>query len=235
MKYGKRMKDVQADINRIDRYSFEDAFVIMEKGRSKNFDETVELSFSLGVNPKKSDQMIRGACILPSGTGKTTRVLAIVPADKIDEAKAAGADFVGNDEYIEKIQKEGWIDFDKMVTVPAMMKFVGKLGRVLGRRGLMPTPKLGTVNNDITAAIKLVKAGRVEFKVNKDGILSMPIGKMSFGAEKLYANVEEVVTTIMKLKPSTAKGTYVRRLSISSTMGPGLRLDEVQIANKSKN
>ena len=234
MKYGKRMKDVTSEFTSIDRHEFMDAFAIMEKGKSKNFDETVELSFNLGVNPKKSDQMIRGACILPSGTGKTVRVLAIVPADKIEEAKAAGADFVGNDEYIEKIQKEGWIDFDKMVTVPAMMKFIGKLGKVLGRRGLMPTPKLGTVSNDIAGAIKLVKAGRVEFKINKDAVLSLPVGKMSFGADKLYDNVLEVVRSIMKLKPTSAKGTYVKKLSISSTMGPGVRLDEIQLINKSK-
>ncbi len=234
MKYGKRLKDVVSSINRSERHSFNDAFSLMEKAKSKNFDETVELSFNLGVNPRKSDQMVRGACILPAGTGKTVRVLALVPADKIEEAKAAGADYVGNDEYIEKIQKEGWVDFDKMVTVPSMMKFVGKLGKILGRRGLMPNPKLGTVNNDITAAIKLVKAGRVEFKVNKDGVLSMPIGKMSFGADKLHENAVEIVKTVMKLKPATAKGTYVKRLSVSSTMGPGIRLDEVQLINESK-
>jgi len=232
--YGKRLKDVVKDIDIAKKYTVQESVELLQKAGSKKFDETVDLAFNLGVNPKKSDQMVRGACIFPHGVGKKVRVLAIVPADRVDEATAAGADFVGGDDYIEKIMKEGWIDFDKMVTVPAMMSKIGKLGKVLGRRGLMPNPKLGTVNKDITAAVKLVKAGRVEFKVNKAGVLCCMVGKLSFGPEKLYDNVLELVRDIMKLKPATAKGAYIKKLSISSTMGPGLRLDEAALINEAK-
>ena len=232
--YGKRLKDVVKDIDKTKKYTVAESVEILQKAGSKKFDETVELAFNLGINPRKSDQMVRGACVFPHGVGKTVRVLAIVPADKVDEAKAAGADFVGGDEYIEKIMKESWVDFDKMVTVPAMMSKIGKLGKVLGRRGLMPNPKLGTVNNDITAAVKLVKAGRVEFKVNKAGVLCCMVGKLSFGPEKLHDNVLELVKDLLKLKPATAKGTYIKKISISSTMGPGLRLDETALVNEAK-
>lgn len=232
--YGKRLKDAVKDIDKMKKYTVTESVEILQKAGSKKFDETIELAFNLGINPRKSDQMVRGACVFPHGVGKKVRVLAIVPADKVDEAKAAGADFVGGEEYIEKIMKEGWIDFDKMVTVPAMMSKIGKLGKILGRRGLMPNPKLGTVNNDVTAAVKLVKAGRVEFKVNKAGVLCCMVGKLSFGPEKLHDNVVELVKDLLKLKPATAKGTYIKKISISSTMGPGLRLDETALINEAK-
>jgi large subunit ribosomal protein L1 len=231
---GKRLIDAYKNFTRINKYQFNDAAVLVIESSKKRFDETVDLAINLGVDPKKSDQMVRGACVYPHGTGKQVRVLAIVPADKIEEAKAAGAEYVGNDEYIDKIQKEGWIDFDKMVTCPQMMAQIGKLGKVLGRRGLMPNPKLGTVSNDIAAAIKLVKAGRVEFKVNKEGILCVPIGKISFGRQKLYDNALELVKTLMRLKPSTAKGSFIRKMTISSTMGPGVKLDENELINAAK-
>ncbi len=234
VKQGKRLTDAYKGIDSIKKYDFKEAVKEVEAASSKKFDESVDLSINLGVDPKKSDQMVRGACVYPHGIGKKVRVLAIVPADKVEEAKAAGAEFVGNDEYIEKIEKEGWIDFDKMVTCPQMMGKVGKLGKILGRRGLMPNPKLGTVTNDIAGAVKLVKAGRVEFKVNKAGVLSVTIGKVSFGADKLYDNALELMKTLLKLKPSTAKGTYIKKVTVSSTMGPGLKLDEVQLANDAK-
>ncbi len=231
---GKRLTDAYKNLDRLQKHSFEEAAKIIISSASKKFDETVDIAFNLGVDPKKSDQMVRGACVYPHGTGKKVRVLAIVPADKIEEAKAAGAEFVGNDEYIDKIMKEGWIDFDKVVTTPSMMGQIGKLGKVLGRRGLMPNPKLGTVTNDITGAVKLVKSGRVEFKVNKEGILSIPIGKVSFGPEKLLDNAKELVQTLMKLRPSTSKGAFIKKMTLSSTMGPGVKLDEIQLISASK-
>ncbi len=232
--YGKRLKDAYKDLDKDVKFDIKKAVEILEKAKSKKFDETVELAFNLGVNPKKSDQMVRGACVFPHGIGKSVVVCAIVTPDKVDEAKEAGADFVGGDDLIEKITNENWTDFDKLVTTPSMMGKVGKLGKILGRKGLMPNPKLGTVNNDIQAAVKLVKAGRVEFKVNKAGVLCCQIGKLSFGPDKLYDNAMELVKDVVKLKPSTAKGAYIKKLSISSTMGPGIRLDETAIVNEAK-
>jgi len=232
--YGKRLENAYKGVNRAQKYTFDDAVNFIVDAASKKFDETVDLSFNLGVDPKKSDQMVRGACVYPHGTGKKVRVLAIVPADKIEEAKAAGAEYAGNDEFIDKIVKENWLEFDKVVTTPSMMGQIGKLGKILGRRGLMPNPKLGTVTNDIAGAIKLVKSGRVEFKVNKEGVLAVPIGKVSFGSEKLYDNARELIATLMKLKPATSKGAYIKKITISSTMGPGIKLDETQLISVSK-
>lgn len=234
VKFGKRLQDAYKSYNKLEKYQFQEAVSVITKAASKKFDETVDVAINLGVDPKKSDQMVRGACIYPHGTGKKVRVLAIVPADKVEEAKEAGAEFVGEDDYIEKIQKDGWVDFDKMVTTPSMMSKVGKLGKILGRRGLMPNPKLGTVTNDIAGAVKLVKAGRVEFKVNKAGVLCVPVGKVSFGPQKLHENTIELIRTLLKLKPSTAKGAYFKKICISSTMGPGIKLDETQIVNEAK-
>ena len=229
VKYGKRMLSVFKEFDRNESYALKDAVAIMQKGASKKFDESVDLSFNLGVNPRKSDQMVRGACIYPHGIGKDVKVLAIVPAGLVEEAKAAGADYAGEDEFIEKIQKEGWTDFDKLVTTPAMMRKVGRLGKVLGPRGLMPNPKLGTVAEDIAGAVKLVKAGRVEFKVNREGVLATTIGKASFGPDKLYDNALELVRNILKLKPVTSKGTYIKKIVLSSTMGPGIKLDHLKL------
>ncbi len=231
---GKRIQDAAKLYDSAKKYSFAEAVAVMQKGASKKFDESVDLAINLGIDPKKSDQMVRGACVYPHGTGKVVRVLAIVPADKEEEARKAGAEFVGADDMIEKIMSEGWIDYDKVVTTPAMMGKIGKLGKVLGRRGLMPNPKLGTVTNDIAAAVKLVKAGRVEFKVNKNGVLHVLIGKMSFGDQKLLENAQELMKNLVKLKPATSKGSFIKKVSISSTMGPGVKLDEAQLMNEAK-
>ena len=233
-KYGKRMKDAMNNFDSDVKYSIKESVTILQKSASKKFDETVEVAVNLGINAKKSDQMVRGATIFPHGVGKTVKVCAIVPADMIEQAKNAGADYFGSDELIEKIMTEEWTDFDKLVTTPAMMGKIGKLGKVLGRKGLMPNPKLGTVSNDIAGAIKLVKAGRVEFKVNKAGVLCCMVGKLSFGPEKIHDNVVEFIKDLVKLKPSTAKGTFIKKITISSTMGPGLKLDEVAVVNEAK-
>ncbi len=230
----KRIADAVKLYDSAKKYRFEDAYGYMAKGASKKFDETVDLAINLGIDPKKSDQMVRGTCIYPHGLGKVVRVLAIVPPDKVEEAKAAGADFAGGDELIEKIQNENWIDYDKLLTTPAMMGKVGKLGKILGRRGLMPNPKVGTVTNDIGGAVKLAKAGKVEFKVSKTGVLCVPIGKVSFGSQKLYENALELFRNLVKLKPSTAKGSFIRKISMSSTMGPGVKLDEAEILDQAK-
>ncbi|HNT27753.1 MAG TPA: 50S ribosomal protein L1 [bacterium] len=229
---GKRIADVAKTYDHAKKYHFSEAFDLMQKAASKKFDETVDLAINLGIDPKKSDQMVRGSCVYPHGLGKKVVVLAIVPPDKVEEATKAGADFVGGDDMIEKIQSESWVDYDKLLTTPAMMGKVGKLGKVLGRRGLMPNPKVGTVTNDIAEAIKMAKAGKVEFKVNKAGVLCVPIGKVSFGSQKLQENAEELFRSLVKLKPSTAKGAFIKKISLSSTMGPGVKIDENDLLEK---
>jgi large subunit ribosomal protein L1 len=233
-KYGKRMKDAMNNFDSNVKYSIRESVTILQKSASKKFDETVEVAVNLGINAKKSDQMVRGATIFPHGVGKTVKVCAVVPADMIEQAKNAGADYFGSDDLIEKIMTEEWTDFDKLVTTPAMMGKIGKLGKILGRKGLMPNPKLGTVSNDIAGAIKLVKAGRVEFKVNKAGVLCCMVGKLSFGPEKIHDNVMEFIRDLVKLKPSTAKGAFIKKITISSTMGPGVKLDETAVVNEAK-
>lgn len=232
--YGKRMKDAMNNFDRNVKYSIKESVAILQKSASKKFDETVEVAVNLGINAKKSDQMVRGATVFPHGVGKTVKVCAVVPADMVELAKNAGADYYGSEELIEKIMTEEWTDFDKLVTTPAMMGKIGKLGKVLGRKGLMPNPKLGTVNNDISAAIKLVKAGRVEFKTNKAGVLCCMVGKLSFGPDKISDNVMELMKDLIKLKPATAKGTFIKKITISSTMGPGVKLDETAIVSEAK-
>ncbi|HQI03678.1 MAG TPA: 50S ribosomal protein L1 [bacterium] len=232
--YGKRMKDAMNNFDRNVKYSIKESVAILQKSASKKFDETVEVAVNLGINAKKSDQMVRGATVFPHGVGKTSKVCAVVPADMVELAKNAGADYYGSEELIEKIMTEEWTDFDKLVTTPAMMGKIGKLGKVLGRKGLMPNPKLGTVNNDISAAIKLVKAGRVEFKTNKAGVLCCMVGKLSFGPDKISDNVMELMKDLIKLKPATAKGTFIKKITISSTMGPGVKLDETAIVSEAK-
>jgi large subunit ribosomal protein L1 len=233
-KYGKRMKDAMNNFDSNVKYSIKESVTILQKSASKKFDETVEVAVNLGINAKKSDQMVRGATIFPHGVGKTVKVCAVVPADMIEQAKNAGADYFGSDDLIEKIMTEEWTDFDKLVTTPAMMGKIGKLGKILGRKGLMPNPKLGTVSNDIAGAIKLVKAGRVEFKVNKAGVLCCMVGKLSFGPDKIHDNVMEFIKDLVKLKPSTAKGAFIKKITISSTMGPGVKLDESAVVNEAK-
>jgi large subunit ribosomal protein L1 len=213
------------------RYSVDEAAAMVARTRiSTKWDETVDAAVRLGVNPKYADQMVRGSVVMPAGTGKSKRVLVIARPDKAKEALDAGADFAGGDDYIKKIADENWFDFDTLVATPDMMVAVGKIGRVLGPRGLMPNPKVGTVTVDVAKATRELKAGRVEFRVEKAGIVQTPIGKASFGAEKLASNLRALVETLMKLKPATAKGTYLKSITISTTHGPGIKVDPVAFA-----
>ncbi|OQC72684.1 MAG: 50S ribosomal protein L1 [Deltaproteobacteria bacterium ADurb.Bin002] len=196
------------------------------------FDETVDAAVRLGVNPAHADQMVRGSVVLPNGLGKTVRVLVFAKGDKEKEALEAGADLVGNDEIIEKI-KGGWLEFDRVIATPDMMGSVGKIAKILGPRGLMPNPKVGTVTFDIANAVRELKAGKVEFRVEKAGIVHSPVGKVSFGAEKLYENITALLETIIKLKPASSKGTYIKSIAISSTMGAGVKVDPLDIKSVS--
>jgi len=205
-------------------HSIEDAVPLMQKVKFAKFDETVEIAMRLGVDPKHADQMVRGTVVLPHGLGKTKRVLAIAGADKQKDAQQAGVDFVGGEELVEKIQG-GWIDFDAVVATPDMMRAVGKLGKVLGPRGLMPNPKTGTVTPDIAKAVKEIKAGKVEFRVDKTGIIHAPIGKVSFSSQNLIENAHALVDSVVRAKPSAAKGKFLRSVTMSSTMGPGITID----------
>jgi large subunit ribosomal protein L1 len=209
-------------------YSLNDAARIVKDITTTKFDASVDVDIRLGVDPRKANQMVRGIVTLPHGTGKTVRVLVLCTPDKEDEAKAAGADYVGLDEYIAKI-KEGWTDVDTIITMPSIMPKVGALGRILGPRGLMPNPKSGTVTMDVGKAVQEVKAGKIDFKVDKFGIVHAGIGKVSFAPEKLVDNAKELLSTIIKLKPAAAKGTYMKSVYLSSTMSPGIRIDEKTI------
>jgi large subunit ribosomal protein L1 len=209
-------------------HSVEEAIPLMQKVKYAKFDETVELALRLGVDPKHADQMVRGTVVLPHGLGKSKKVLAIAGADKQREATEAGADHVGGEEMVEKIQG-GFMDFDAVVATPDMMRAVGKLGKVLGPRGLMPNPKTGTVTVDIAKAVREIKAGKVEFRVDKTGIIHAPVGKTSFAAESLVANAHALVESIVKAKPAAAKGKYLKSVTLSSTMGPGVRIDTTHI------
>lgn len=210
-------------------YTLQDATKIVKDITYTKFDASVDVSVRLGVDPRKANQMVRGIVTLPHGTGKTVKVLVLCTPDKEAEAKAAGADFVGLDEYITKIE-QGWVDMDVVITMPAVMAKVGKLGRVLGPRNLMPNPKTGTVTNDIGKAVTEVKGGKIDFKVDKTGIIHASVGKVSFDANKIYENANELIQTIIKLKPSSAKGAYVKSVSMSSTMSPGIKVDTKSIA-----
>ena len=228
-KRGKKFAAARAQVA-IDRtYTIEDAIPLMQKVKFAKFDETVEMSLKLGVDPKHADQMVRGAVVLPHGTGKSQRVIVVAKGDKANEARAAGADAVGAEDLVEKIQKENWTDFDSMVATPDMMGLVGRLGRVLGPKGLMPNPKVGTVTNDVAKAVRELKAGRVEFRVEKAGIVQARIGKASFGGEKLLANARTMIETLLRLKPQSAKGTYMRSVTVSTTMGPGIKIDHLPL------
>jgi large subunit ribosomal protein L1 len=220
----KKMLEATKAIEREKEYSIEEAVSLMKKSKYTKFDESVDLAVRLGVDPKKSEQMVRGTVVLPHGTGKTVRVLVFAKGEKEKEARDAGADFVGAEDMVEKIQK-GWLDFDKAVATPDVMGMVGKLGKVLGPRGLMPNPKLGTVTFDIAKAVKEIKAGKVEFKVEKAGIVHVPIGRVSFQESAIVENIKTAIGSIVKAKPSTSKGRYLKRISLSSTMGPGIRVD----------
>lgn len=228
----KRSKKYNEALNKIDRtksYTFEEAIKLVKSANFAKFDETVDLSFRLGVDPRHADQMVRGALSLPAGTGKSVKVCVITSGEKLKEAETAGADFFGGDDLINKIAG-GWLEFDKMIASPDMMGKLGKIGRVLGPRGLMPNPKLGTVTTEIGKAVSEQKAGKVEYRTEKAGIVQVPIGKKSFTADQLQQNFLAVTTAILRAKPSSAKGTYLRSLTISTTMGPGIKIDTVQTA-----
>jgi large subunit ribosomal protein L1 len=223
-KHGKKYRSAVQGVDLKTRYALKDGIDLALKLAFAKFDETVDVAVCLGVDPKYSDQMIRGAVTLPHGLGKQVRVAAFCKGEKETEAKEAGADFVGNDDLIEKI-KGGWLEFDQAIATPDLMASVGKIGRILGPRGLMPNAKTGTVTFDIGKAIKEMKAGRVEFKVDKAGVIHSPLGKVSFGVDKLVDNLRTVIDTLVRLKPASAKGTYLRSLAISTTMGPGIKID----------
>ena len=223
-KVSKKKKEALAKVDKDKFYPLTEAVDVIKEMTYTNFDASVDISVRLGVDPRKANQMVRGTVSLPHGLGKTVRVLVLCTPDKEDEAKAAGADFVGLDEYVDKIKK-GWTDFDVVVTMPPVMPKVGPLGRVLGPRGLMPNPKTGTVTMDIGKAVTEVKAGKIDFKVDKYGIIHSSIGKVSFDPEKLVDNARELLQTIVKLKPSSAKGTYMKSIYMSSTMSPGVQIE----------
>ncbi len=227
---GKKYDRALKKIDRQKKYPVADACALLPEAKiSEKFDETVNVAVRLGVNPKHADQMVRGAVVFPNGTGKTTRVLVIAKGDKAKDATDAGADYVGAEDYIDKIQKENWFDFDSMVATPDMMGLVGRIGRVLGPRGLMPNPKVGTVTPDVGKAVRELKAGRVEFRVEKAGIVHARFGKVSFGGKKLEENLRALLELLLKLKPSSAKGTYLRSVTISSTHGPGIKVDTQEL------
>jgi large subunit ribosomal protein L1 len=223
-KMTKKYQEARSKVDRLKSYQLSDALEAIKEASYAKFDETVDVSVRLGVDPRHADQMVRGAVVLPNGLGKTTRVLVFAKGEKEREAREAGADYVGADDLVAKIQ-EGWFEFDTAIATPDMMGVVGKIGKLLGPRGLMPNPKVGTVTFEIERAIKESKAGKVEFRVEKAGIVHAPVGKVSFDSEKLKENVLALVDALIKAKPSAAKGNYLKKISISSTMGPGVVLD----------
>jgi large subunit ribosomal protein L1 len=224
----RRKVESREKIDRTLKYGIEDGLTAIIGASYAKFDESVDVAVKLGVDPRHADQMVRGTCVLPHGTGKVVRVLVFAKGDKEKEAEDAGADYVGGEDLAKKIQ-EGWLDFDKAVATPDMMGVVGRLGKILGPRGMMPNPKVGTVTFDIAKAVSELKGGRVEFRVEKAGIVHLPVGKVSFGVEKLAENLKTVMETLVRLKPSASKGVYMKAVSISTTMGPGLKLDPQEI------
>ena len=228
-KHGKKFAAASAKIA-VDRaYTIEEAIPLVQKVKFAKFDETVDMSLRLGVDPKHADQMVRGTVVLPHGLGKSKRVLAIAGGEKQKEATEAGADVVGGEDLVKRIQEEGWLEFDSAVATPDMMGLVGRIGKVLGPRGLMPNPKLGTVTFDVAKAVSELKAGKIEFRVDKAGIVHLPFGKASFGAEKLLVNANAALASLVKAKPASAKGNYVISVSVSSTMGPGIKINPLAV------
>ena len=225
---GKKLNNAKANIDTNKEYDIEDAISLVKENTVAKFDETVDMAINLGVDAKKSDQMVRGTVVLPHGTGKSVRVLVFAKGEKEKEAKDAGADYVGAEDLVEKIQK-GWLDFDKAAATPDLMGLVGKLGKILGPRGLMPNPKLGTVTFDVGKAVKEIKAGKVEYKVEKAGIVHVPVGKASFDKEKLIENTMSILKSVSKAKPATSKGKYIKKITVSSTMGPGVKIDTAKL------
>ncbi len=226
-KKSKKYLDALAKVDATATYSISDAIKLCKEVKFAKFDETVDLAFRLGVDPRHADQMIRGAISLPAGTGKTVRICVLTSGDNLKKAEDAGADFVGGDDIIAKIAG-GWLEFDRMIATPDMMGKLGRIGRVLGPRGLMPNPKLGTVTTDVEKAVQEQKAGKVEYRTEKNGIIHVPVGKSSFSDEDLRKNIDAMVAAIIKAKPSSAKGTYMKSLAISTTMGPGIKIDTLE-------
>jgi large subunit ribosomal protein L1 len=224
----KKKIEAKQKVDRLRNYSLEEGIQTMLSTSFAKFDESVDLAVKLGVDPRHADQMVRGTCVLPHGTGKSLRVLVFAKGEKEKEAEDAGADFVGGEDLAKKIQ-DGWLEFDKAVATPDMMSVVGKLGKVLGPRGMMPNPKVGTVTFDVGKAVEELKGGKVEFRVEKAGIVHVPVGRVSFGPEKITENIKNVVETIIRLKPSASKGVYLKGVSVSTTMGPGLKLDAQEL------
>ena len=225
MKHGKKYIDSVKNIESAKLYEVDEAVGLVLDTAKAKFDETIELHVRLGVDPKQADQQVRGVIVLPNGTGKSVKVLVIAKGEKADQAKAAGADFVGAEEIIQKIQTENWFDYDVIITTPDMMGLVGRIGKVLGPKGLMPNPKSGTVTMDVEKAIKDTKAGKVEYRLDKNAIIHCPIGKKSFGKEKIVENLNALMEAIVKAKPAAAKGLYLKSVSVASTMGPGVKIN----------
>jgi large subunit ribosomal protein L1 len=224
---GKKYREARKDIDSQKRYPLEEALRMVAAKPVAKFDESVEMAIRLNVDPRQADQNVRGTVVLPNGTGRSVRVLVLAKGEKEREARDAGADFVGGEDLIKKIQEENWLDFDRVIATPDVMSMVGRIGKILGPRGLMPNPKVGTVTFDVAKAVAEVKAGKVDFRVDKAGVVHAPIGKLSFGAEKLIQNGQALLAAILRAKPSSAKGNYVKGVAVSSTMGPGVRVDTV--------
>lgn len=220
----KRTREIAKSVDKLKAYDLQEAIDILKSAKPTKFDQSVEVALKLGVDPRRSDQNVRGTVSLPNGTGKSMKILVFAKGDKVKEALAAGADYAGHDELLEKVNG-GWTDFDAVIATPDMMRDVGKLGKVLGPRGLMPTPKAGTVTTDIAKAIQELKAGKIEFKLDRHGVVNNGVGKISFSKEKLFQNILSLLTAIQRAKPASAKGHYMMSLAISSTMGPGLKID----------
>jgi large subunit ribosomal protein L1 len=232
-KGGKNIEKARKEVKETP-YQLKDAVELLQKVKFAKFDETVDLTLRLGVDPKHADQMVRGTVVLPHGLGKSKKVLVIASGEKLREAEAAGADFVGGEDMVEKIQKENWTDYDAVISTPDMMRSVGRLGKVLGPRGLMPNPKTGTVTMDIAKAIQEVKAGKVEFRTDKTALVHVPVGKISFTFDKLVDNASTVITSVIKAKPAAAKGKYIKACYLSSTMGPGVSISTAELEAASK-
>lgn len=224
-KRGKKYQESLKLVDRSKQYDLGEAIELVQKTAVANFDETIELAVRLGVDPRHADQQVRGTVVLPHGTGRTERILVFAKGDKLKEAQEAGADYAGGEELVQKIQQENWFDFDVVVATPDMMGVVGRIGRVLGPKGLMPNPKAGTVTFDVAQAVEEIKAGKVEYRVDKAAIINVPIGKKSFGTEKLTENLKTLMSAIIKSKPAAAKGRYLRSVTVASTMGPGIRIN----------
>jgi large subunit ribosomal protein L1 len=226
--HSRRYRGVAKSIDRDKRYPLVEAIALAIGGPAGKFDQTVELAIRLNVDPRQADQNVRGTVVLPNGIGKSQRVLVFAKGEKAKEAEAAGADYVGAEDVVKRIQEESWLDFDKVVATPDMMAQVGRIGKILGPRGLMPNPKVGTVTLDVGKTVKEIKAGKVEFRVEKAGIVHAPIGKVSFGAEKLFENAHALLAAVLRAKPAAAKGNYLKAIGVSTTMGPGVKVDPLE-------